>query len=571
MQKYTTSSAFLEALQEAGVTHLFSNFGSDHPAIIEALAQAEKDGRESPKVIICPHEMVALSAAHGYAQISGKPQAVLVHVECGTQNLGAAIHNAWKGRIPVLVFAGTSPYTQEGELLGSRNEFIHWIQDTSDQRGLVRGYMKYDNEIRTGTNVKQLVHRALQIAQTSPQGPVYLVGAREVMEEETTPVDVDPQLWGPVAPSALAPAEITYIMEDLKAAKRPLVVTSYLGKNKQAVKELVKFCDRLAIPVLESIPNYMNFPANNPLHTGYQWNTQVQNSLLEEADLIFVIDSDVPWIPLKNKPSSDAIIYYIDEDPLKETTPLWYIPSKRFFQADAKTALQQINEQIKTIAFNEEVIDGRRKEIENAHFQQLKEIVNAESYPEDKITPEYLMSCIRDICDDNTIVINELISNYDVSYQHLRMSKPGGIFGSGAGGLGWNGGASVGAKLADPSKTIINLTGDGCFLFSVPSTVHWLSRKYEAPFLTVVFNNRGWKSPKMSTLSLHPDGVANETEQFFTDLTPHADLSKVAEAAGGAYALKVVKSSEVKSALQKGLQAVQSGRSAVLDVYLSNT
>ena len=111
-----------------------------------------------------------MSAAHGYAQVSGRAQAVLVHVECGTQALAGAVHNAAKGRVPMLVFAGASPFTQEGEMRGSRNEFIQWIQDVFDQRGIVRGYMKYDNEIRTGKNVKQLVHRALQFAPQRPEG-----------------------------------------------------------------------------------------------------------------------------------------------------------------------------------------------------------------------------------------------------------------------------------------------------------------------------------------------------------------------------------------------------------------
>jgi len=68
----------------------------------------------------------------------------------------------------VLIFAGAAPFTITGELPGGRNEFIHWIQDVPDQRGIMRGYVKYDNEIRTGRNVKQLVHRALQLASTSP-------------------------------------------------------------------------------------------------------------------------------------------------------------------------------------------------------------------------------------------------------------------------------------------------------------------------------------------------------------------------------------------------------------------
>jgi acetolactate synthase-1/2/3 large subunit len=116
---YSTSSAFLDALVEAGVTYLFVNLGSDHPALVEAIAEARAAGRAVPEVITCPNEMVGMSAAHGFWQISGVAQAVLVHVECGTQALAGAVHNAAKGRAAMLIFAGASPYTQNGELPGS--------------------------------------------------------------------------------------------------------------------------------------------------------------------------------------------------------------------------------------------------------------------------------------------------------------------------------------------------------------------------------------------------------------------------------------------------------------------
>jgi len=163
---YTASTALLEALQECGVSLVFCNFGSDHPALIEALAEARAEERSIPRVITCPNEMVALSAAHGSALVTGQAQAVVVHVECGTQALAGALHNAAKGRVPVLIFAGRSPFTQAGELRGSRNEFIQWIQDVFDQHGIVRGYVKYDNELRTARNVKQIVARAMQFAHT---------------------------------------------------------------------------------------------------------------------------------------------------------------------------------------------------------------------------------------------------------------------------------------------------------------------------------------------------------------------------------------------------------------------
>ena len=126
---YTTSTAFLEALAEAGVKYVFANLGSDHPGLIEAVARAKAEGREDqfPQLVVCPHETVAMSAAHAYALVSGGPSAVLVHVDAGTQNMGGAIGNAMRGRAPVLVFAGASPSpsTMRGELPGARNEFIH--------------------------------------------------------------------------------------------------------------------------------------------------------------------------------------------------------------------------------------------------------------------------------------------------------------------------------------------------------------------------------------------------------------------------------------------------------------
>src|SRR6516162_10071476 len=115
---YTTSTAFLEALAEAGIRYIFANLGSDHPGLIEALARARAEGREDrfPRLIVCPHETVALSAAHAYAMVTGEPQAVIVHVDVGTQNLSGAVSNAMRGRVPVLIFAGAAPFTLEGEL-----------------------------------------------------------------------------------------------------------------------------------------------------------------------------------------------------------------------------------------------------------------------------------------------------------------------------------------------------------------------------------------------------------------------------------------------------------------------
>lgn len=564
----SASMAFIDALTEVGVEYVFANFGSDHPAIVEAFAEARATGRTVPQVVTAPNEMVALSAAHGHALVSGRLQAVFVHVECGTQALAGAVHNAAKGRVPVLIFAGASPFTQEGELPGSRNEFIQWIQDVHDQRGLVRGYMKYDAEFKTGRNIKQMTHRAVQIARSGPTGPVYLMGAREVMEEMVEPARTDLNHWNPVRPHGLSDADIDVILNALTEAERPLIVTSYAGRNAAAVAPLVAFAERFGIGVLESVPVALNFPTTHPLYQGNQWNQPRQNPSLASADYILVIDSDVPWISAVSRPAGDAVIHHIDCDVLKRQMPLWHIPAVSAFEADAETALRQLVEAVGASAVDEPRVAAR-----TAHWRALHEAraealgrLEADTL---RLTGEIVTAMVRPYINADTIVLSEGISHYHTIIDHLNLTHPGSLHASGGGSLGWHGGAALGAKLAAPDKTIVAMTGDGSYMFSVPSSVHWMSRHYRAPFLTVIFNNRGWKSPKLSTLAVHPDGYASRANDIGVAFDPPPDYAGIAAAAGGALALVAKTVEELEVALDQAFRAVRlEGRSAVIDAWV---
>ncbi len=568
---YTTSHALLEAMREAGVRYLFANLGSDHTGIVETYAQARRDGCADalPELVICPHEFVALSAAQGYTQVSGEAQAVLVHVECGTQNLGGAVHNAARGRVPVLILAGLSPLTQEGELPGSRNEFIHWLQDTADQAGIVRGYVKYAHEVRSGRNAKQLVHRALQIARSEPPGPAYLVAAREVMEE-TIPAQPDQrQWWSPVAPMALAPQVADEIAAALTEASAPLVVTSYLGRDTSAVAALTELCELAAVGVIESVPMRMNFPADHPLHLGYQWNTTGQNPVLAGADVVLVAGCDVPWIPTTNRPAPGARIYVVDADPIKEQMPLWHVPAARYARADLATALRQVSARVRERGGLAEGEVARRAErLAAVHRAQRAEWAARERLPGDgTITPEYLVACVRDAIGPDTLVLTEAITNYQVVCEHLQPSRPGSLLGSGGSSLGWSGGAAVGAKLASPALTVVSLVGDGSYLFGLPASAQWMARRYGAPSLTVIFDNQGWAAPQLSALSVHPSGAAAEMGPG-SGFRPETDLPGVAAAAGGAYAVTVSQAVKLPVALTLALNQVHRGRSAVISVHV---
>ena len=147
-------------------------------------------GRRTPELILCLHELVAMAAAHGHFMVSGQPQVVLVHVDVGTQNIGANLHNAQRGRAGVVICAGRAPYTVDGRLPGGRNRYTHWIQEQFSQASSVQGYVKWHYELTCRENLHAAVGRAFQVAGTEPAGPVYLTLPREVlMQPLEAPLD----------------------------------------------------------------------------------------------------------------------------------------------------------------------------------------------------------------------------------------------------------------------------------------------------------------------------------------------------------------------------------------------
>ena len=563
--EYTASDALTDALVAAGVTHIFINSGTDYPPIIESWAKYEATGKKKPEIIISPHEYAALSAAQGYAQLTGKPAAVFVHVDVGTQNLGGAVHNAFRCRVPVYILAGVSPFTMENELVGGRNAQIQFLQDVGDQAGIVRSYTKMNYELRSGKNVQQMVYRALQLAQSEPKGPVYTMAAREILEEEGRDIETDLRVWTPIAPGGLDDDSAERVVDALLGAERPLIVTSYLGRNAESVGELVKISERLAVPVVEMNQYTMNFPGDNNMHLGFD-----AHSLIKDADLILVIDSDVPWVPAIAKPKDSCRVFYIDSDPIKEHMLLWYIPSERFMKADSGAALKQLNKGLenKHLEIIQDIIEKRRKKVTALH-KEMRDCWAGTETDDGRLSSEFVVKCIREVIDDDTVILNETISDHEAVEHHLPRNKPGTLFWSGGSSLGWHGGAAVGMKLACPDKDVVALTGDGTYIFSCPTAVYWMARKYNVPFMTVIFNNQGWNAPKLMTKNEHPDGYAAGTNAFWTSFNPPAQLDMIAAAAGDAVARTVTEPKELKTALLEGRQAVKDGRCAVINVMMA--
>ena len=173
LNNVTVSDAYMTLLADRGIDYWFANAGTDFAPVVETLAKAEVLETKVPKPVTCPHENTAMHMAIGYFLATGKPQAVMVHVNVGTANGMNGLLNAARGHVPVLFTAGRTPTNQDG-LAGHRSLDIHWTQEMFDQAGMLRESVKWDYELRNGLQLETVVDRALTIAKSEPMGPVYL-------------------------------------------------------------------------------------------------------------------------------------------------------------------------------------------------------------------------------------------------------------------------------------------------------------------------------------------------------------------------------------------------------------
>lgn len=561
----TVASQWLRKAAELGVDNIFVNLGSDHPAFMNAFAEASKDG-SMPRVIVCPHEMTALSAAHGHAMTSGKLQMVLVHVDVGTQNLGGSIHDATRGRAPVIVVAGMSPVTGEPGVLGGRTEFIHYLQDVPAQADIVRQYMKWTYELRRPESAEAVLNRACIVATSEPKGPVYIQAAREIWEAPAyTSPTAGARAPTPVTPGTLSAEDSRWLLEAIAQAKHPVVLTSYLGRNPATVPAFVQFVERTGLAVVDTNARCVNMPGNHPHFLGYS-----RSAIPPEADLVLVIDCDVPWLPQIGRPRPDALVVGIDIDPLKSTIGLWDFVYDRALQADTAAAIPALNRALETylVERGQDELDGtdaRRRWIHSLRERQAQ-TAPKRGPGEDRVRA--VLAELRRQAPEKHIVVCEAPSHTEVMPDALRMERPGSLHHSGGSGLGWGINAALGAKLANPDHLVTAIVGDGCFMFGVPTSCYWVSRQYELPFLTVLLNNGGWRSPSISTNLVHEDGPAKASNRYHINAGRGVRFDGVAAAAGDAATFTIDTDDGIESIMKQAIQEVQNGRSALVMVNL---
>ncbi len=566
------AEAFLAQMRALGsVRYMFANTGTDHGPLIEAMARTASEDPRDIRPIVVPHEQAAVSMAHGYYNVTQEPQMVLVHTLPGTANALGGIINAASANVPLFLCAGRTPIT-EGELRGGKSQNIHWRQESRDQGGVVREFVKWDYEIRTNKNLAAVVSRAYKIAMSEPRGPVYMTLPREWLAEALESTEV-------FAPDALAPASKTQadqaslekIADWLLGSESPLIVTKYLGRNPEAVQSLIALSELLAIPVVQQM-TYVNFPTDHPMHLGTQVTKYVRN-----ADVLFFIDTDVPWEPPNRNVLRDGVkIAHLERDPLFTGIPGWGFPADLPVSGCSEVSLPAliaiIRNKINGGSVSQAKLDQRRKQTEIEHQVMIREMdAGVEAVKnQTPIHPYWLSRCIGDAMDDQTIIANETITSKLAEVIHL--NRPGSMFNTPlAGHLGWGLGAAIGMKLGKPEATVIAAEGDGSYMFCAPTACHFTAQKYQIPFLTVIYNNQVWNASLNAARGLYPDGVAARSRNFpGTDLTPSPHFELTAQACG-AYAARVEDPAALPDALAKALRVVkEEKRQALLNVICKN-
>jgi acetolactate synthase I/II/III large subunit len=547
------AEAFLRALADHGADYFFCNPGTDFPPIVEAFSRAKKTNAKVPKPILVPHENLAVSMAHGAYLMTGRPQAVMVHVNVGTANTLNNLTNLSRDRVPLILAAGRTPITEKGQF-GSRSRPIHWAQEMFDQAGMLRELVKWDYELRQPNQIGDMVSRGVEVAMAHPRGPVYLVLPREPLSAPLTepigPVKPRPQ----AAPAHPDPHAIATLAEWIAAAERPLIVAATLSAD--AVPALAHLAERCAIPVVTHNPRTVCLPSSHPMHFGFE-----PGALLTDADLVIVLESDVPWIPHLQHPPAGCRVAHIGEDPFFVRYPMRSFPSDLSVQAGPLNALEAINEAVEPrLQMAEARIAARRarltERMRNRRAQLMKD-----SAPGATISPEYLSRAIGEAAGEDAIIINE----YPLRPDHCMREKPGTFFALGpAGGLGWGLGAALGAKLASPDAFVIATLGDGAYMFANPMVGHWVAGKHGLPILIVVFNNSRYGAVRRATLSMFKEGAAGETDgRVLADLDPAPPYEAMAQAQG-AYAERVEKPADLPDALARAKEAVVKGRRQAL-------
>ena len=557
--------ALLRTLRRMGVEKIFASPGSDWAPLWEALA-SPRAREEFPEYLSSRHEETAIAMASGYAKATGKLPAVVLHTTVGalhaTMGMRAALHE----RIPMVLLAGESISFGERPWYGIGPQWLRLLSDVGGPARLAAPCVKWSFGLNDGALLQATIERACRIATSAPRGPGFVSIPTEYLMD-SHPSEAQRSM-APVRNPAADPAALDELARMLAGAKRPVILTEEAGKDLAAVDSLVQLAETLGAPVFEGWqPGYLNFPRAHPLYGGAAPDMQ---GLLEEADLLLCVETVAPAHPPAVLAGGKARVAYLGEDPLHTHLPYWGFRSDLSVAGALAPSLALLAERV-----TRAVPKGSRSSAaaqwaarNAASREQVRERGRAAG-AKDRIESTWVGHELNAVLPDGAIVVDETITHKHEVQRQLERLYRGGFISASYGGLGMGIGTGLGAKLAHPGRTVAVTIGDGAFFYNPVIASFGAAQELSLPVLVVLFNNSGYLSQKMDVVHEYPEGWAVRTKQFAgLSITPRPDYPALARAFGG-HGEAAERPSELRAALNRGLDAVSRGKLALVEVVLA--
>ncbi len=561
----------LDILESCGVEYIFCSPGTEWTPVWEGLAKRQAQGKDDLKYINCRHEVLAISMAMGYAEVSGRLPAVLLHASVGSINGALAMRTAYAARVPVIIFSGET-YEHRGDDV-VRAQGWHWLGLLSDIGGspaLVKEYVKWSNPIKSKDSLVDSVTRGCQIAMNAPRGPVFLSVPTEIMvrsyEEEKiarpypATIAIEPRI-----------SELEKVAGELIKSRNPIIITEHTGKHADSAAKLTDLAELLSIPVFESrLPYTSSFPKKNALYMGNE-----PSEALKQADTVFVVGGLTPWYPPSDGPGEKAGIIMLDEDPRHERLPFWgYRPDISITGDIEKTLASLVDIIHADISGKKQTppLYPERLEKWQAKHEKMMEKWEREALEgkDDKpIAVKWFCHTARKALPADAIVLDETLTH--TRFVHQYIAEPGCYIKSAYGGLGVGMGEAAGVKLANPDRPVVLMVGDGTFNYNPALAALGLYQEYQLPVFIMILNNGGYGAMKFGYRIMYPEGwAARQNTYHGVDIAPAPDYVKVAEAFG-AYGEKLEDPGDIEAAIKRGLAQIAQGRAALLDVVMESS
>ena len=551
------SDVVAETLRQLEIPYIALNPGASYRGLHDSIVNYL--GNETPQMILCLHEEVAVSIAHGYAKVTGKAMAAAVHSNVGLFHATMAIFNAWCDRSPVVILGATGPVDA-----AKRRPWIDWIHTAADQGAIIRNYTKWDDQPASPAAARESLLRASWIANTAPMGPVYINLDAEMQEnklaEPLPPIDI--KRFQPQTVTAASPELVKEAAALLKSAKNPVILMGRVSRSIEGWNDRVALAESLDAKVITELKLGAAFPSDHPLHAGPPSSTALgpeAQEAIRAADVILSLD----WVDLAGvfkvtfpdgQPKAKVIVVSNDF----RVHNGWSMDYQGLPPADVLlpvTPDEAVPDLLKAVG------GKARKAVAPTGKPEIPAL------SKDKLVVNDLVRALKTAVGDRDVTLAHISLSWDGTTWPFR--HPLDYMGSeGGGGIGGGPGNAVGTALAlkGSGRLPVAVCGDGDFMMA--NTAVWTAAHYKIPLLIVVANNRSFFNDE-----LHQERVARirsrpvENRWIGQRISePDIDIAALARSQGAQGFGPVTKTSDLVATFEKAIAAVEAGEVVVVDV-----